>query len=222
MHVYIYIYMGDKSTPWERAWRSGRTCTVFRDQTADIYIYIWRERKRDSLFGRAKAPYVCMWCQPVTRYSVGWSVLSEHTHARVYLLRKKRPLSPLPPRHVHSTDMGYHRGRSSDPQGVPGDTKYVTVYTKTSNILWSSRDQVINVEIVSPRWFCIRYIHIIFFYEIPKRLHHIYNVMLLILTNILKMLTAIYKFIWPETNYRKIWNKQIDKWHLTVLGIITN
>lgn len=22
--------MGDKSTPWERAWRSARTCTVFR------------------------------------------------------------------------------------------------------------------------------------------------------------------------------------------------
>lgn len=34
--VHAHIYMGDKSTPWERAWRSGRTCTVFRDQTADI------------------------------------------------------------------------------------------------------------------------------------------------------------------------------------------
>lgn len=59
-----------------------------------IYIY------RDSLFGRAKAPYVCMWCQPVTWYTIGWSVLCKCTHARN---TKKRPLSPLPPRHVHSS-----------------------------------------------------------------------------------------------------------------------
>jgi hypothetical protein len=93
-----YIYMGDKSTSWERAWRSGRTCTVFRDQTADIYTY--KYIYRDSLFGRAKAPYVCMWCQPVTWYTIGWSVLCKCTHARN---TKKRPLSSLPPRHVHSS-----------------------------------------------------------------------------------------------------------------------
>lgn len=47
-----------------------------------LLIYIYIKRKRNSLFRRAKAPYVCMWCQPVTRYSLGWSVLFQHTHAR--------------------------------------------------------------------------------------------------------------------------------------------
>jgi len=42
-HIYRYVYVGDKSTPWERAWRSGRTCTVFRDQTA-AEIYNEKER----------------------------------------------------------------------------------------------------------------------------------------------------------------------------------
>jgi len=68
-----------------------------------------------------------------TRYAVFGRLIGAfraYTHARVYIpSSKKRPLSPLPPRHVHSRDMGYHRDRSSDPQGVPGDTKYVMVYT---------------------------------------------------------------------------------------------
>ena len=46
--------MGDKSTPWERAWRSGRTCTVFRDQTADIYI-IYEEREREIVYSEERS-----------------------------------------------------------------------------------------------------------------------------------------------------------------------
>lgn len=51
--IHIYIYMGDKSTSWERAWRSGCTCTVFRDQTVHISI----ERESEIVYsGERKRP----------------------------------------------------------------------------------------------------------------------------------------------------------------------
>lgn len=148
-HVYTYVYI------WVTSRRRGNEpggldahVPFFRIKLPmHIYINIWYicgKRERDIVYsGEWSALYVCTCCQPVTRYTVGRSVLCEHTRARIciYLLTKKKkghcPL--LPPRHVHAQNS--HHGlpsfvgpsrrpeRHETSHGIYTNTLHYTTYT---------------------------------------------------------------------------------------------
>jgi len=148
-----------------------------------------------------------MWCQPVTRYSVGWSVLSEHTHARVCIpSSKKKAIVPFTSssrakyRHGLTTAVVHRTLKAS--RETRNTSRYIP---RRQNILWSScaiRSFTSKSEPPMVLYTVDTYKSItiiFFFYYFSKRLYY-NNKMQLILTNIQKTLTAIYNFIWPETN----------------------